>query len=129
MNERLLLRSKIQEYSEKLEEMQPGSEEFKATTALINQFTDRLIELEKADMDIQDKREAREHEKHLKMKDSVEAKKDRFVKTVTTVGLGVLKIGVSVFIAANIIKAEQTGNPSSILNKFVLGDLFSKDHY
>ena len=77
MNTRSVLEDEIGRISAKLNEMEPGTEEYEKLSNLLHKYIDRRTELEKADYDADEKALAREEGNELKTQQLNEAKKDR----------------------------------------------------
>lgn len=100
MNPRNGLEDEIKRISEKLNELEPGSDEYEELSVLFHKYVDRCIELEKLDYDVDEKALAREESNELKTQQLNEAKKDRISKNVISgVGIAVsIAFGVGAFI-------------------------------
>ena len=110
-----MLRRRIESDTKKLESMDAGTEEYKATVDAIARFSDKLIEIQKFDnkleqeVDKQEKdAEFKERELKLKEQEIKEQKKDRLVK----IGIGLL--GTVITVAGSIFmkKRELASNES-----------------
>ncbi len=77
-----MLDEEIRREFEKLNEMVPGSDEYKATVDGLTKLMDRAIEIEKFDIEVDEKVESRENETELKLKQMQEDKKDRLIKNI-----------------------------------------------
>ena len=99
MEIRELLNSEIQDEFERLGEMEIGSESYKATVDGVTKLVDRAIELEKSDIELQEKR-----------KQMREEKVDRWVKNGTLVTL----------------KFEEKGTVTTIMGRGFINKLFPK---
>lgn len=91
MNIEILLREEIASEMKKLEGMEVGSDQYKATIEGITKMTDRIIEIERTENERVEKVETRLSEIDFKRQQMKEEKRDRMVKN----GLTLLTLGVT----------------------------------
>ena len=84
-----LLREEIESEFKELSKIAPGGDEYRVAVDGITKLMDRAIELEKNEIDRQDRIDARDSENELKTKQMEDEKKDRFVKNLLT-GVGTI---------------------------------------
>lgn len=114
MNIETMLHERIADDFDKLNEMEVGSEEYKAAAATLNQFMDRAIEMEKIGS-----------EKDLKMIQMEEEKKDRWTRNIFT-GINVLGgIGLVIWGTNKTLKFEETGTVTTTAGRKFVGKIFS----
>ena len=77
MNIETLLREEIKSELEELKKMSLGTDEYRTTVDGIAKLADRAIEMERLDIESQDKAEVREIEAEHKLKEMYEERKDR----------------------------------------------------
>ena len=84
-----LLREEIESEFKELSTITPGGENYKIAVDGITKLMDRAIEMEKNEIDRQDRIDARDSENELKTKQMEDEKKDRFVKNLLA-GVGTI---------------------------------------
>lgn len=110
-----LLYEEIQRELEKLKSMEEGTEEYKNTIDTIAKLTDRLIEIEKAEKESEDKQAQ-----------MIEDRKDRLVKNVLN-GVGiVLPVVVTIWGTLKSFKFEQEGTITTIMGRGFINKLLPK---
>lgn len=120
------LHIEIEEGFDKLNGMEIGTDQHKAAVDEIAKLMDRAIEIEKVENEAVDKKETRENEKLLRLKQMADDKKDRLVKNCLT-GASILSgIGVTVWGALKSWKFEETGTVTSTAGRKFINNLFSK---
>lgn len=120
------LHIEIEEGFDKLNGMEIGTDQHKAAVDEIAKLMDRAIEIEKVENEAVDKKETRENEKLLRLKQMADEKKDRLVKNCLT-GASILSgIGVTVWGALKSWKFEETGTVTSTAGRKFINNLFSK---
>ena len=116
------IRSEIEEISK----IEVGSEKHKASVDALAKLLDKSIELERLDVEAQEKYESRIAENGLKMKQSKDEKRDRIVKNVLT-GVSVVGgFGVTIWGTCKTLKFEETGVLTSIVSKGFIQKLLPK---
>ena len=108
-----LLREEIESEFKELSKIAPGGEDYKVAVDGITKLMDRAIEMEKNEIDRQDRIDARDSENEFKTKQMEDEKKDRFVKNLLT-GLGTIGgLVVTIWGAKKAWKFEETGTVAS----------------
>ena len=115
MEIRELLNSEIQDEVERLGEMEIGSESYKATVDGVTKLVDRAIELEKSDIELQEKR-----------KQMREEKVDRWVKNGISVAGIIIPIAVTIWGTLVTLKFEEKGTVTTIMGRGFINKLFPK---
>ena len=116
------IRSEIEEISK----IEVGSEKHKASVDALAKLLDKSIELERLDVEAQEKYESRIAENELKMKQLKDEKRDRIVKNVLT-GVSVVGgFGVTIWGTCKTLKFEETGVLTSIVSKGFIQKLLPK---
>lgn len=95
MNMKTLLREEFESEMKDLSRLEVGSDQYKTAVDGITKLTDRLIELEKIDVENEARAEALEVDKELKLKQMEDENKDRIVQNVIKVVLGVGGFGMA----------------------------------
>lgn len=123
MSIKMLLREEIQTEIEALGDMDVGSDEYKAAVDGIVKQTDRYIELEKLDSEVEDKKEARQVETYLKKDQMKQDKKLAIAKIVVEVAVTGLQIAVYVGALNKTLKFEETGTVTTSFGKSAISSL------
>ena len=74
-----LLREEFRKEVEELSKISVGSEEYKVAVDGVAKIADRIIEIEKLEVDVRDKEVNREADTDLKREQMAEEKKDRII--------------------------------------------------
>ncbi len=120
------LQIEIEEGFDKLNRMDIGTDKHKIAVDELTKLLDRAIELEKVENDAEDKKETRENENKLRLKQMEDDKKDRLIKNCLT-GASILSgIGVTIWGAMKSWKFEETGTITSMAGRKFINNLFSK---
>ena len=120
------LHIEIDEGFDKINEMEIGTDQHKASVDEIVKLMDRAIELEKVENEAEDKKKTRENDKALRLKQMEDENKDRLVRNCLT-GASILGgIGVTVWGALKSWKFEETGTITSTAGRKFINNLFSK---
>ena len=116
------IRSEIEEISK----IEVGSEKHKASVDALAKLLDKSIELERLDVEAQEKYESRIAENELKMKQLKDEKRDRIVKNVLT-GVSVVGgFGVTIWGTLKSLKFEEKGVVTSIVGRGFIQKLLPK---
>ena len=120
-----LLREEIESEFKELSKITPGGDEYKVAVDGITKLMDRAIEMEKNEIDRQDRIDARDSENELKTKQMEDEKKDRFVKNLLT-GVGTIGgLVVTIWGAKKAWKFEETGTVASPVGRSFINKLIS----
>ena len=126
MNVDKLLCGEIADELSELKKMEVGSEKHKVAVDGITKLMDRAIELEKIDIESQERAETREFEKQAKLKEMKNEERDRLVKNILT-GLGiVVTTGVTIWGTLASFKFEETGTVTTIIGRGFINKLLPK---
>lgn len=118
-----LLRGEIERELEALGDVDVGTDEYKVSLDGAVKLTDRYIELEKIDTDIQDKREARFDETQLKRVQMKSDRKFQIFRCVLDVAGIVVPIAVTVWGTKKSFEFEKEGTITTIMGKGFIGNL------
>lgn len=111
------LHKEIEDQLNELKKMQVGSEEYKLAVEGITKLMDRAIEIDKMNLDHQEKIDSREIETDLKLKQMKEERVDRNVKNMLTlIGIGV-PAGLTVWGTLKSLRFEIDGTVTSIVGR------------
>jgi hypothetical protein len=120
------LHIEIEEGFDKLNKMEVGTDKHKTAVDELSKLMDRAIELEKVEIDARDKKETRENETQLRLKQMDDDRKDRLIRNCLT-GASILSgIGVTVWGALKSWKFEETGTVTSMAGRKFIGNLFNR---
>ena len=120
-----LLREEIESEFKELSKIAPGGEDYKVAVDGITKLMDRAIEMEKNEIDRQDRIDARDSENELKTKQMEDEKKDRFVKNLLA-GVGTIGgLVVTIWGAKKAWKFEETGTVASPVGRSFINKLIS----
>ena len=126
MSVKRLLNDEIVSEIENLNKVPLGSEEHKIAADALAKLLDKSIEMDKLDLEYQDKADSREAANNLKRIEIEEEKKDRRVKNVLT---GVSVVGgfaVTIWGAIKSIEFEKTGTITTIMGRGFIQKLLPK---
>ena len=126
MSVKALLNDEIKDEIEQLRKVELGSDQHKIAADALAKLLDKSIEMDKLDLEYQDRFEAREAENELKQKEIEDEKKDRKVKNILT---GVSVIGgfaLTVWGTCKSIKFEETGSFTTIMGRGFIQKLLPK---
>lgn len=126
MSVKALLNDEIKDEIEQLRKVELGSDQHKIAADALAKLLDKSIEMDKLDLEYQDRFEARDAENELKQKEIEDEKKDRKVKNILT---GVSVIGgfaLTVWGTCKSIKFEETGSFTTIMGRGFIQKLLPK---
>lgn len=122
-----LLRDEIHREVESLQKKDIGSEGYTATVDGVAKLVDKVIEMEKMDLDAKLKVESREAETALKEKQLKDERTDRWIKnTITLVTFGGT-VALTVWGTVNTFKFEETGSVTSLIGRGFVNKLIPKN--
>ena len=121
-----LLRKEIQTEVEALEGMEVGSKEYSATVDGVTKLMDRAIEIEKINIEHQERVESREEDNRIKTKQMKDEQKDRLVKNAISVGSILATIGVTVWGTKKSFEFEKEGTITTIMGRGFINKLLPK---
>ena len=121
-----LLEKRIRELLEKLEPMEPTDENYKATADIAAKLIDRAIEIEKIEVEHQDRVVMQKKEYDLKQMQAKNEERDRIIKNVlSAVGI-VVSVGVPVWGTIVALLFEKEGTVTTIPGRKHIGSLFGR---
>lgn len=126
MSVKRLLNEEIVSEIENLNKVPLGSEEHKIAADALAKLLDKSIEMDKLDLEYQDKADSREAANDLKRIEIEEEKKDRRVKNILT---GVSVVGgfaVTIWGAIKSLEFEKTGTITTIMGRGFIQKLLPK---
>lgn len=126
MNIEKQLHVEIAKEIEELARLQLGSEDYKATVDGVTKLMDRAIEMERLNVDIQDKEELRENDKDLRLKTLTDERNDRFVKNCLTAAGILIPTIVTIWGTLKSIEFEKEGTITTIMGRGFIQKLLPK---
>ena len=126
MSTKKLLEEEIQAEIEEISKMEVGSDKHKAATEALAKLMDKYNEMDKLELEYQDKYDNREEDRRLKEKQLQHDKKDALVKNVLT---GVSVVGgfaLTIWGTCKSIKFEETGSFTTIMGRGFIQKLLPK---
>jgi hypothetical protein len=126
MNIEHLLYDEIETEFENLRTTEPGSEKYKVTVDGLTKLMDRAIEMEKVNVDCEDKAKIRENEQLMKQQQMNDDKKDRLVKNIIGAAGVVLPLLVTIWGTKVSLKFEEEGTFTTIMGRGFINKLLPK---
>ena len=117
-----LLNEEIQDEFANLKNMNLGTEEYKITVDGVTKLVDRAIELNKNQMEYEERVENRKNDYDLKQKQMKEERKNRFIDNGIAIAGIVVSAGLTIWGTVKSLKFEEEGTVTSI--PFVLIPLY-----
>jgi hypothetical protein len=106
-----------------LEGMEEGTESYKTLVDGLTKLTDRAIEIDKFNADVEAKAETQKFENELRLKQMKEERIDRIVKNcLTAVGI-ILPIGITVWGTKASFEFEKEGTVTTIMGRGFINKL------
>lgn len=126
MSTKKILEEEIQSEIEEISKMEVGSDKHKSATEALAKLMDKYNEMDKLELEYQDKYDNREEDRRLKEKQLQHDKKDALVKNVLT---GVSVVGgfaLTIWGTCKSIKFEETGSFTTIMGRGFIQKLLPK---
>ena len=121
-----ILSEEIQSEFEELKKMELGTEEYKATVEGLTKLMDRAIEMEKIDIECQERVETRDIENDLKTKQMKDDQKDRLVRNSIAVAGIVIPSVITVWGTLKSLKFEEEGTITTMVGRGFINKLIPK---
>lgn len=128
-----LLRDEIQTELEKLKELEVGTDEHKAMVDSVTKLTDRVIELEKIDVDEEDREAKREEakkqaefEQQTKLKEMDDEGKDRLIRNCIAAAGIVVPVLVTIWGTKKSFEFEKEGTITTIMGRGFINKLLPR---
>jgi len=109
-----------------LEGMEGGTESYKAMVDGVTKLTDRAIEIDKLNAEVEAKAETQKFENELKLKQMKEERIDRIVKNCLTAVSIILPIGITVWGTKASFEFEKEGTVTTIMGRGFINKLLPK---
>lgn len=121
-----LLNEEIKTELEFLKKLEVGTDKHKNAVDVLTKLMDRSIELEKIDIESQEKIDSREFENDLKLKQMEEDRKDRLIKNcISMVGIA-LPVAVTIWGTVKSFQFEKEGTITTIMGRGFINKLLPK---
>jgi hypothetical protein len=120
------LQQEIANELEELSKMQLGSDEYRGTVDGLTKLMDRAIEIERLDIEMQDKVEARQDENDFRSKQLDDEHKDRFAKNAIAVFGILIPTAVTIWGTIKSIEFEKEGTITTIMGRGFINKLLPK---
>lgn len=126
MSIKTLLEVEIEDEFDKLANMEPGTDEHKATVDSVVKLMDRAIELEKLADAAEEKEKDRKFDNDLKLAQAKDERLDRIVKNCIGVAGIVLPICLTVWGTKTSLKFEEEGTITTAIGRGFINKLLPK---
>ena len=121
-----LLHEEIQDEFKNLKEMELGTEEYRTTVDGLAKLVDRAIEIDKLNIDAQDKIDSREIEVDLKQQQINDEKQDRKIRNGIAIAGIVIPTIVTIWGTLKSFKFEKDGTVTTIMGRGFIQKLLPK---
>ena len=121
-----LLHEEIQDEFKNLKEMELGTEEYKTTVDGLAKLVDRAIEIDKLNIDAQDRIDSREIEVDLKQQQINDEKQDRKIRNGIAIAGIVIPTIVTIWGTLKSFKFEKDGTVTTIMGRGFIQKLLPK---
>ena len=118
MNTETKLHEVIERELDVLDDMEVGTETYKNTVDGVVKLIDRTLEIEKFNVEADERAKTREQEFELKRKQMRDEKIDRYIKHGLTLGSLCIGTGMAVWGTVVSMKFEKTDNFTSLLGRW-----------
>lgn len=121
-----LLRQEIVSEVSELKNIELGTEAYKTTVDGVTKLMDRAIEIEKLNVETDQKYESLENERSIKRQEIEEDKKDRKLKNYISIAGLVLPLAITVWGTVKTLKFEENGTVTTIVGRGFVNKLLPK---
>lgn len=121
-----MLHAEIENEFETLKKLELGTDKYKATVDGITKLVDRAIEIDKMNIEQEEKYEVRRDENDFKTKQMKEDKRDRFVKNGIAVAGIVIPSAITIWGTLKTLKFEEEGTVTTIMGRGFVNKLLPK---
>lgn len=118
-----LLEDEIRDELKTLSEMEIGSDSYKATADILVKLVDRSVEIEKLDIEREEKAKTREIEQGLKLQAMAEERQDRLVKNCISVAGIVIPVIITIWGTVKSFEFEKEGTITTIMGRGFINKL------
>ena len=121
-----LLKEEIVSEVESLGKLELGTEQYKTTVDGVTKLVDRALEIEKIDIEAEERERSREIETNLKIQQIEDDRKDRKVKNGIAIGSTLLGVAVTVWGTLKTLKFEEEGTVTTLVGRGFINKLLPK---
>lgn len=121
------LKTEILDEIKELKSMKVGSDEHKAAVDSVTKLMDRAIELEKLEVETENRDIDRANDNYYKEQEMKANKKDRIVKDIINVASIVIPTTLTIWGTFVTLKFEETGTVTTTAGRNFISKLFPKD--
>lgn len=121
-----LLKEEIVSEVESLGKLELGTEQYKTTVDGVTKLVDRALEIEKIDIEAEERERSREIETNLKIQQIEDDRKDRKVKNGIAIGSTLLGVGVTIWGTLKTLKFEEEGTVTTLMGRGFINKLLPK---
>ena len=125
-NVETLLHNRIDEVSAELSNAKPGSPEHKALATEMDALVGKAIEMDRVDIEREDKVVTRENEQLMKKQQMEDENKDRLIKNIITAAGIALPLAVTIWGTKVSLKFEEEGTFTTIMGRGFINKLLPK---
>lgn len=126
MDIKTLLHDEIQTEFGELKKMQLGTDQYKTTVDGLTKLVDKAIEMDKVDVEREEKDINREIDNDLKTKQMEDERKDRLVKNCIAVAGIVVPVAVTVWGTIVTLNFEKEGTVTTMMGRGFINKLIPK---
>ena len=126
MSIKSLLETEIEDKLGALGEMDPETDDYKASIDSIMKLVDRAVEMDKIDADRLEREQIREDEKKSKEESAKDEKKHYIIDKIIAVSSIVIPIIVTIWGTNKTLKFEETGTVTTIMGRGFINKLLPK---
>lgn len=126
MSIQTLLNEEIKTEFAELKRIEIGSEQYETTINGLTKLVDKAIEMEKFDMEFDEKVMSREIETKLKQQQLDDEKKDKIVKNAISIAGIVIPVGLTVWGTFKTFKFEEEGTITTMMGRGFINKLLPK---
>lgn len=126
MSIKSLLETEIEDKLGTLGEMDPETDDYKASIDSIMKLVDRAVEMDKIDADRLEREQIREDEKKSKEESAKDEKKHYIIDKIIAVSSIVIPIIVTIWGTNKTLKFEETGTVTTIMGRGFINKLLPK---
>lgn len=121
-----MLHAEIENEFESLKKIELGTDKYKATVDGLTKLVDRAIEIDKMNIEQDEKYEVRKDENNFKLKQMRDDKKDRIVKNGIAVAGIVIPSAITIWGTLKSLKFEEEGTVTTIMGRGFINKLLPK---
>lgn len=126
MSNKTLLNVAIEDGFNKLDKMTVGSDEYRTTVEQLTKMQDRVIEIEKLEVEEKNQTSTREIDEKLRLKQMKQDQLDRYIKHGLTAVSVIGGFVLTIWGAKASWRFEETGTITSTAGRKFIGNLFFK---